>query len=178
MKAAKTYFGLLLFIVLFSSSVYAQEDFKATSPRSVDLCPCSNQAYEVIVHNTGTVVSSYRVLASGAASEWVTFSPDKFVLNPGQKGAFSVIVNSVCNLKGDFDLEIFIATNSGLAKVIKQDIKLSECYDYSLGQGEVVDIENVKFLDYDGSYLLCKNDQKAIPILIKNNDCIHYCSCL
>ena len=171
MNTKKIYFGLLLFIIiLFSSSVNAQENFKATSTPSVELCPCSNQAYTVTVDNTGTTVSSYRVLAGGAAAEWVAFSPDKFVLNPGQKGTFSVFVNSVCNIKGDFDLEIFIATNGGLAKVIKQDLKFSECYDYSLGQGEVVDIENIEFASHDGSYLLCKDEQKTIPILITNNE--------
>jgi len=170
MNTKKIYLGLLLFIILFSSSVNAQEDFKAISPRSVDLCPCSNQAYTVTVENAGTTASSYRVLASGAAKDWVTFNPDKFVLNPGQKGTFSVFVNSVCNIKGDFDLDIFIATNSGLAKVIKQTLKFSECYDYSLEQGEVVDIDKVKFLEHDDSYLLCKNEQKSIPILIINKE--------
>ena len=108
MNTKKIYLGLFLFIILFSSSVNAQEDFKATSKPLVELCPCSNQAYTVTVENIGTTASSYRVLASGAAAEWVTFSPNNFVLNPGQKGAFSVIVNSVCNIKGDFDLDIFI----------------------------------------------------------------------
>lgn len=172
MNDKRIYLGLLLFIALFSSSVNAQEDFKATSPRSVDLCPCSSQAYTITVDNIGTTASSYRVLASGAAAEWVTFSPDKFVLNPRQRGAFSVIVNSVCNIKGDFDLDVFIATNNGLAKVIKQNLKFSECYDYSLEQGETIgDIEeSLSFLPHDASYSLCKNEQKSIPILITNNE--------
>jgi len=172
MSAKKIFLSLLLFVVLLVVPVNAQEDFKATSTPSVELCPCSNQAYSVTVENTGTTSSSYRVLADGDAKDWVTFNPDKFALNPGQNGAFSVIVNSVCNIEGDFDLEIFIATSNGLAKVIKQNLKFLQCYDYSLDQGNVVEEaeESISFSESDASYSLCKDEQKSLPILITNNE--------
>src|SRR3989344_8317890 len=94
---------LILLLVLLIGLVDAQEDFAAASMESVELCPCSNQAYKVTVQNTGAVASSYAVLASGTAKDWVTFKPNKFVLNPGQKGSFSVIVNSDCNIDGDYN---------------------------------------------------------------------------
>jgi len=150
---------------------FAQEDFKATTVPSVELCPCSNQAYEVTVENTGSTASSYRVLANKELSDWITFSPGRFALNPGQKGSFSVIVNSACNIEDTFDLEIFIATDTGLAKVLKQQLKFLECYDYSLEQGDVAEVsEEIEFTSHDGTYDLCKNEQKAIPILITNNE--------
>lgn len=175
MNAKKLFLNLLLFIVTLISLVSivnAQEDFTASSTGTVNLCPCSNQAYTVTVENTGTIASSYVVLANGAAKEWVTFNPDKFILNPGQKGAFSVIVNSVCNTEGDYDLETFIIANNRLTKVVKQALKFSQCYDYSLDYGEVVEEarESISFLPYESPYLLCKNEQKAVPILITNNE--------
>ncbi len=170
----KSLFTIVLFsffLFLLSSIAIAQEDFKATSVPLVELCPCSNQAYTITVENTATVASSYRVLANKELSEWIKFSPSRFALNPGQKGSFSVIVNSDCNIEGSFDLEVFIATNAGLAKSLKQQLKFLECYDYSLEQGGVTDAEDkVEFIAHNGSYELCKNEQKAIPILISNNE--------
>src|SRR3990167_24532 len=159
------------FFLLVPNAIFAQEDFKATTIPSVELCPCSNQAYAVTVENTGTAASSYRVLANRELSEWIKFSPSKFALNPGQKGSFSVIVNSACNIENTFDLEIFIATNAGAAKSLKQQLKFLECYDYSLKDGEITDAEDkIEFIAHDGSYELCKNEQKAIPVLITNNE--------
>ena len=58
-----------------------------------------------------------------------------------------------------------------MAKVIKQTLEFSQCYDYGLEQGEVVDVsDKVSFLPHESSYLLCKGEQKAIPILITNNE--------
>ncbi|MEK6869894.1 MAG: hypothetical protein AABX74_06680, partial [Nanoarchaeota archaeon] len=160
-----------LFFLLLPNAIFAQEDFKAATVPSVELCPCSNQAYTITVENTGTIASSYRVLANEELSEWVAFSPNRFILQPGQKGSFSVIVNSACNIEDTFNLEIFIATNAGLAKSLKQELKFLECYDYSLEEGEVTDAEDkVEFIAHDGSYELCKNEQKAIPILVTNNE--------
>ncbi len=162
---------ILSFFLLFSNAAIAQEDFKASTVPLVGLCPCSNQAYTVIVENTGIAASSYRVLANEDLSGWVKFIPNRFALNPGQKESFSVIVNSECNIEDTFDLEIFIATNAGSVKSIKQQLKILECYDYSLEQGEVTDADDkVEFIAHDNSYELCKNEQKAIPVLITNNE--------
>ncbi|MCK4859552.1 MAG: hypothetical protein KAS87_03220, partial [Candidatus Omnitrophica bacterium] len=172
MNAKTIVLNLFLLLVLLIGLVNAQEDFTAASLPSVELCPCSNQAYTVAVENTGTAAGSYKVLADGDAAEWVNFNPSRFVLNPGQKGSFLVFVNSVCNIRGDYGLDIFITANSGLTKVIRQVLKFSECYDYSLEQGEVIEEadESIKFLQHDNSYSLCKDEQKAIPILITNNE--------
>ena len=171
MNAKKIILNLLL-LVLLIGLVNAQEDFAATSLPSIELCPCSSQAYTVTVENTGTAATSYTVLASATVAEWIKFNPDKFILNPGQKGNFFVIVNSDCNIEGNYDLEIFITTTNGLTKVIKQVLKFSQCYDYSLEQGKVIDEadESIGFLQHDNGYLLCKDEQKIIPILITNNE--------
>src|SRR3989338_7510630 len=146
----KSLFTIIIFssfLFLLSGIAVAQEDFKADTIPSVELCPCSNQAYTITVENTGTVASSYRVLANEELSEWIKFSPNRFALNPGQKGSFSVIVNSDCNIEDTFDLEVFIATNAGLAKSLKQELRILECYDYSLGEGEITDAwDKIEFI--------------------------------
>ena len=162
----------LLLLFLLVNIVSAQEDFSATSLPSVELCPCSNQAYTVTVENTGSDASSYTLAAGGDSAEWITFNPDRFVLDPGQSGSFFVFVNSVCNIEGSSDLEIFITTGNGLTKVVEQTLVFSQCYDYSLQQGRVVDFveDNVDYLQHDGAYNLCVNEQSSIPILITNNE--------
>jgi len=174
MIAKKMVFGLFPFLLLLLSitSVNAQEDFTAFSSDSIELCPCSNQAYTVTVQNTGSVASSYSVVAEGDVAGWVTFQPQKFSMDPGQRGNFFVSVNSVCNVKGNFDLDIFITTSDGLTKLVEQDIQINECYDYSLEQGEVVDEvdESVDYIQHDGSYSLCTDEQSSIPLLMTNEE--------
>ncbi|MFH0867976.1 MAG: hypothetical protein V1831_01570 [Candidatus Woesearchaeota archaeon] len=174
MKTKKILLSIFLFLLVFLlvNLSGAQEDFTASTQSSIELCPCSNQAYTIIVQNTGSAASSYRVFAGSDAAEWVTFSPSKFVLNPGQRGSFFVFVNSECNIQGKYDLEVFIATDNGVTKSIKQVLEFSQCYDYSLEQGNVVDEsgESIQFLQHDTNYALCKDEQKIMPILITNNE--------
>ena len=56
-KISLILFSFLL-LILSVSLVNAQEDFIATSVPSVELCPCSNQAYAVAIQNTGSVAKS------------------------------------------------------------------------------------------------------------------------
>ena len=171
-KISLNLISLVLILVLVLGSVNAKEDFKASTNKYVGLCPCSNQAYGIVVQNIGSVQNSYTIVASGEAADWVSFSPDKLTLIPRQKGKFSVIVNSACNIGGDYDLEIFITPDGGLTRVIKQTLKFSQCYDYSLQQGQVVEEigESIGFLQQDGIYSLCKDGRKSIPVLITNNE--------
>ena len=160
------------FLLLLLANFAGAQDFTASTLPSVELCPCSSQAYAVTVQNTGSLANTYTVAASGDAANFVKFNPSKFALESGQSGSFFVVVNSACNIKGNFDLEILITADNGLTKAIKQDLKINECYDYSLQEGNAVDAaeENVGYVQHDGSYLICTDEQKAIPILITNNE--------
>ena len=73
-KSLFTILTFSFFLFLLSGMSAAQEDFKATAVPSVELCPCSNQAYAITVENTGTIASSYRVLANEELSEWIKFN--------------------------------------------------------------------------------------------------------
>jgi len=174
MKSKKLVLGLFSFILIFLiiNAVYAKEDFYASASPSLELCPCSNQAYSITVQNIGDEVSSYEIIAGGDAAGFVSFQPNKFALGPGEGGSLLAIVNSECNVKGNFNLEIYITTNKGLTKLIKQGLKISECYDYSFEQGKAIDEvnESLNFLAQEGSYALCTNEKKSIPILFTNNE--------
>ncbi len=167
--------SIIFLACLFISLAYAanaQEDFRASSVNQVELCPCSNQAYIINVENTGTTASRYAVIAGKNISEWLSFKPGKFSLAPKQKASFSVLVNSECNIEGSFNSEIFISTEKGLAKSIKQKINFKECYDYNLEKGEALDANAKAFFSSyeEDSYLVCKGDKKTIPILIENQE--------
>src|SRR3989338_6671524 len=174
MTTKKLVLNLFPFFLLFLlvNLVNAQEDFTAATLPSVELCPCSNQAYAVTVQNMGSVANSYTAAAGGDAAGFVKFSPNKFILNPGQSGSFFVAVNSACNIKGGFGLEIYITANNGLTKSIRQNLKINECYDYSLEEGDVADEakESIDYVQHDNAYIVCTDEQKAIPILITNNE--------
>ncbi len=173
MSAKKIFFCLFFLLTLLSLAYVAnaQEDFKAASSSTVNLCPCSSQAYKIIVENTGKETSSYRVIAAGNISKWLSFSPARFSLGAGQKGSFAVAVNSECNIQGSFDAEIFIATEKNAVKSIKQKLNFTECYDYELKQGKALgEDEKISFAGYEGSYLICRNEKKTIPVLIENKE--------
>lgn len=172
-KLNLSFFFLFVSLIIFNvNAANAQEDFTATSSPSVELCPCSSQAYYVTIKNTGSAASSYSLIADGDAAAWVTFEPDSFVLEAGQEASFYVIANSVCNIKGSYNLDIYIKTSNGLTKLIKQTLNIKECYDYSLEAGAAVEEaqESINYLQQKGAYNLCINKQKSIPILIKNNE--------
>ncbi|MBI2651719.1 hypothetical protein HYX01_04565, partial [Candidatus Woesearchaeota archaeon] len=165
---AKTFFIFVLLLIL-ASFVSAKEDYAASSLSSVELCPCSNQIYAVNVQNTGTEASSYTVSAAGNAAKWVKITPEKLVLNAGQNGKFSVLVNSECSIEGNYNLEIYLRTDKSLTKLIKQKLAFSKCYDYSLSEGEPINFaeEKALYVNYNGTYFLCTNEKKIIPVLIE-----------
>ncbi len=165
-------YPFLLLFLLINFVMSAQEDFTAFSKPSIELCPCSNQVYSVTVQNKGSLASSYTVLATGEAAEWVTFNPKSFVLNPGQSGRISATVNSICNIDDNLDLNIFITTANGLTKLVKQNLEFLQCYAYSLEQGQVVEAveEQINYAQHDTTYELCTNEQQSIPILITNKE--------
>src|SRR3989344_8448729 len=88
------------FILLLLADFAGAQDFTASTLPSVELCPCSSQAYAVTVQNTGSLANTYTVAASGDAANFVKFNPSKFALESGQSGSFFVVVNSACNIKG------------------------------------------------------------------------------
>ena len=73
---------LFFVFVLLVSFVNAQEVFDIVSDTEINLCPCSNQAYNILLQNTGTSVSKYQISNGGAAANWVNIAPSELILNP------------------------------------------------------------------------------------------------
>ena len=70
MTTKKMVLSLFPFFLLFffANLANAQDDFAAATLPSVELCPCSNQAYAVTVQNTGSAANSYTAAAGGDAA--------------------------------------------------------------------------------------------------------------
>jgi uncharacterized membrane protein len=165
---------ILVFVfLLIISFVNAQSDFNIISDPKIELCPCSNQAYNILLQNTGSSSSNYKISESGQAADWVSISPSGLTLNPGTATNLQVNVNSPCDAQGDFDLETFV-TADGLTKKITQDLNFLACYDYDVNLGEIQDFEeetkSVSFEGHENGYEVCEETQKIIPVLIENKE--------
>ena len=62
------------------------------SQSRVEVEPGRTATIAVTVRNTGTVVDRYTFEALGAASPWVSFSPDSLSLFPEASGTVNVIL--------------------------------------------------------------------------------------
>ena len=92
---------LFLFIIFLfvASLVNAQQDFNIVSSSKVDLCPCSNQAYNLLLQNTGSAAETYQITKSGKAAEWVKISPSAFTDIIRNIFKTRRIFNISCNLR-------------------------------------------------------------------------------
>jgi hypothetical protein len=164
--------NISLFLLAILINFTLAQDFNANTIPSVELCPCSNQAYPVTVQNTGSEISEFEIIAGGTSADWITFSPRRFVLNPGESGNFFVFVNSLCTIEGDYDLEIFISVKQGPTKVLRQVLEFTACYGYKLELGKVVEQpeEIIGFSEHEGAYFLCRDEQFKIPVLLSNEE--------
>jgi len=165
---------LLIFVfILVISFVNAQQDFNIVSEPKIDLCPCSNQAYNILLQNTGSSFSSYSVSNSGEAADWVSVRPSEFSLNPGTATNLQVVVNSPCNIEGESVLSTFV-TSAGVTKKITQNLNFLACYTYDVLLGEIQDfeeeIEDVSFTEHENGYEVCEETQIVIPILVENKE--------
>ena len=167
---------LFFVFVLLVSFVNAQEAFDIVSDTEVDLCPCSNQAYNILLQNTGPSVSKYQISYSGDAADWVNIAPSELILNPQTATNLMVNVNSPCDTNGEFGLDTLIkSTQTGLTKKISQNLNFLACYDYSISLGEAQDFEeeikSVSFIENENGYEICEETtKKVIPILIENKE--------
>ena len=170
-KKIYLFFALFFLIASFAN---AQEDFNLISDAQINLCPCSNQAYNILLQNTGSASSTYQIRSDGAASGWVTATPSELTLNPATAANILVYVNSPCSIKEKFDLKTFVASANGLTKSISQDLNFLACYDYSIGLGQIQDfkedMKSVSFEEHENGYEACEEVKKIIPILIENKE--------
>ncbi|MBL7054750.1 hypothetical protein ISS05_03245 [Candidatus Woesearchaeota archaeon] len=162
-----------IFFLLLALNAMAQEDFEITFEDKIDLCPCSNQGYPVYIQNKGTVKSTYSVSFAGSAAKWAEV-PKRFSINPGVMSYFFVYINSDCNIKGSYELDVLIQTSSGVIKAVKQDLNFIECYKSDIEFGDVFKLEegqiSASFSKHTGTYDICEKEKKILPVLITNKE--------
>ncbi len=172
MRKKKLY--LLFVFLLILNSVNAQENFNLISNTEISLCPCSNQAYSIQLQNLGATAGNYQIVSSGTASDWIKVSPSKFSLNPGTAANVIITVNSPCNIKEEADLNIFAVSSSGLTKTLTQKLNFLACYDYDISLGDIQDFEedteSVSYIEHEGSFEVCGETKKVMPVLIENKE--------
>jgi hypothetical protein len=162
-----------IFLILLVFTVIAQGDFTVTAESKVDLCPCSNQGYPIYIENKGSSTTTYSVSFSGSAAGWAKAAPEKFSINPGTTSYFFVYINSDCNIQGSYDLNTHIQTSS-ITKTLKQSLNFIECYKSYIELGKFIEMKEgqttAKFSEQNGTYNICEEDKKILPILITNEE--------
>ncbi|MBI2133577.1 hypothetical protein HYU11_02750 [Candidatus Woesearchaeota archaeon] len=116
---------LFLFFISFYQLVSASNDFVAYSDSTIGLC-CSEPLERFLFITNGDFENFFTIEASGPASRYVAFSPDAFLLKPGEKAVISEFVNVPCE-RGTFELVVRIRTDTNLVKEFRQVIESSPC---------------------------------------------------
>ncbi|MEM2916080.1 MAG: PGF-pre-PGF domain-containing protein [Candidatus Woesearchaeota archaeon] len=96
------------------------EDFTATGTARIATFACSPAEGQILVRNTGRILSAYDIVAEGKAKKWVAFEPKSFVLQPGQSQIVQEFFSIPCDAE-DETLEVAIQTEE-LELVLTQDI--------------------------------------------------------
>jgi hypothetical protein len=116
--------------VLVSGSMPTYDDFNAYAiNKKQSICTCDDFSYTIHVINTGTVNTNYNLKKSGDASKYVTFVPSLFVLAPGESIDVEVFGSVSCDssLIGEYALDTYFETSSGLKKVLHQNLNIKKC---------------------------------------------------
>ncbi len=96
------------------------EDFTATGTARIAAFACSPAEGQIVVTNTGSILSAYELVPEGRAKNWVAFEPKTFILQPGQSQIVQEFFSIPCNAE-DETLEVAILTDE-LELVLSQDI--------------------------------------------------------
>ncbi len=96
------------------------EDFTATGTARIAAFACSPEEGQIIVSNTGRLLSAYELVPEGRAKEWVAFEPKSFILQPGQSQVVQEFFSIPCDAE-DETLDIAIQTEE-LELMLSQDI--------------------------------------------------------
>ena len=109
-----------LVFVFALTTVSAVEDFTATGTARILGFACSPAQGELIITNTGDVVSVYELIPEGKAKDWVLYVPDTFSLQPGQTQTVQQYFSIPCDAEDQF-LDTAILTTE-LELILTQDI--------------------------------------------------------
>ncbi len=106
-----------------------KDDFLLSSNNAViETCACQTFLDFIYVENIGNMPITYKISSD---SRYVTPYPNSFVLKPGQKIRLLNYIRAPC-IGNDFDFNIYVTTNTGLTKVMKQFVKVDRCQNLLL----------------------------------------------
>ena len=126
---------LLIIILLCASSAALgiSSDFDAYSNTSqLAGCRCNPVPFNFHIHNNGAYANQYSVSPVGSTQGWISYYPDSAVLGSGQTTEIDGYVNPSCDAVGPYQIQTQITTDSGITKVLNQNINIYDCFDFDL----------------------------------------------
>ena len=91
---------------------------------SVSVCSCAMGSSYLTITNTGNIVSRYSLLAN---RDYVTFSNNNIIVNPGQVQKVVVYYNSECGKFFNDNVEISVKSIQGDTRILEQSIQFNDC---------------------------------------------------
>lgn len=146
------------------------------------VCPCSPAVFEVNIRNPGNYAEFYSLEVDNLESA-TSFSENNFILPAGESKRVFVYINADCSVHGDYDITLSASTKkSGLQAEVPLSLGIGLCYDYDVVTGgsyrppsavtnvsnETEQSEIPPFTPYSDTYSVCENEQRIIPVHIKN----------
>jgi len=122
----------ILLIFGLAQISYAAEDFSASGYPEISGCSCLPQQSEIIVKNTGSSASTYKLQLGGDAAQYIAVAPLSFSLKAGESTKLYEYVNQKCGFLGSLNANVDIATSNGLVKRISQKITSKNCLNINL----------------------------------------------
>ncbi|PIU75695.1 hypothetical protein COS75_03010 [Candidatus Pacearchaeota archaeon CG06_land_8_20_14_3_00_35_12] len=119
-------------------------------------CPCQTSTMILQLKNNGMYVEDYSLAVQGSLKNYVTLSQTRAVLGANQSTEISVVVNTTCNLLGNYDIS-FIASSNGITRATATtNYPILPCYEYEISTAK-------------DSYLITEHENLTIPVSIKND---------
>ncbi|TAL52950.1 MAG: hypothetical protein EPN86_04930 [Nanoarchaeota archaeon] len=132
----------LFFIVisLLSTSAFAEE-FTASGSALFKTCTCEPIQAWVTVQNTDFSINQISITPTGKYPSWVTVTPDRLILLPGETQTISQFIHPDCSKAGIYDIGLKLESGDNV-KYLKQQISVDACTSPS--QNNTVPPTNIK----------------------------------
>lgn len=122
----------LAFLLILSSVSLASENFRASAPKEIELCACSDSPYLIKITNTGYLIqkteiyngdtekfasklelpAKYKINVHGSAAEFFTLSSSVINLAGGEERNIYGHIKAPCDIEGVYDLFIDIESET------------------------------------------------------------------
>jgi hypothetical protein len=142
-------------IVQYTVDVTNCHKLEIAGEMSKSMCACQSGAYNFVLKNTGTFQEIYSLGLKGVASEYMSLSQDRVMLNPGEEKFVSASVKVPCDRTGK-DVFTLTAGSENVFKEINGDVSIRDCFGFNVKTEK----------DY---FSFCEHTINSIPITIENS---------